>query len=73
MSNAAATTGQKYAYFVWGIEDTTHSIVGTEFDYHRDVRNEPLEHYLARQLKSDLDIKFYEVIFHGKRIVVKGL
>ena len=70
MSNVAATAGQNQAYFVWGIEDTTHSVVGTDFDYHRDVRNEPLEHYLARQLKPDLDIKFHEVIFHSKRIVV---
>ena len=70
MSNVAATAGQSQAYFVWGIEDKTHNVVGTDFDYHRDVRNEPLEHYLARQLKPDLDIKFHEVIFHSKRIVV---
>lgn len=70
MSNVAAAAGQNQAYFVWGIEDTTHSVVGTDFDYHRDVKNEPLEHYFARQLKPDLDIKFHEIIFHGKRIVV---
>ena len=70
MSNVAATAGQNQAYFVWGIEDKIHNVVGTDFDYHRDVKNEPLEHYLARQLKPDLDIKFHEVIFHGKRIIV---
>ena len=36
MSNVAATAGQKQAYFVWGIEDKTHNVVGTDFDYHRD-------------------------------------
>ena len=70
MSNAAALVGQEYAYFVWGVEDKTHKIVGTSFDYHRDVRNEPLEHYLARQLKPDLDFRFMETTFHGKRVVI---
>lgn len=34
------------------------------------AENEPLEHYLARQIKPDINIKFHEVIFHGRRIVV---
>lgn len=70
MSNAAAMAGQKYAYFIWGIENETHRVTGTDFDYHRDVKNEPLEHYLARQMKPDLDFRFREIVFRGERIVV---
>ena len=45
-------------------------MTGTDFDYHRDVKNEPLEHYLARQTKPDLGFRFREISFHGERIVV---
>lgn len=69
MSNAAAMAGQDYAYFIWGIENSSHTIVGTSFDFHRNVKNEPLEHYLARQLKPDLCFQFQEITFHGKRVV----
>ena len=41
MSNAAAMAGEEYAYFVWGIENNTHNIKGTVFDFHQDVKNEP--------------------------------
>ena len=38
MSNAAALAGQEYAFFVWGIEDVSHQVVGTTFDYRRNVK-----------------------------------
>lgn len=69
MSNAAAMAGQDFAFFVWGIEDGSHQVVGTDFDFHRDVKNEPLEHYLARQMKPDLAFEFKETMFHGERVV----
>lgn len=70
MSNVAAMVEQAYAYFVWGIDNDTHKVVGTSFDYHCDVKNEPLEHYLARQLKPDLMFEFQDTVFHGERVVV---
>ncbi len=70
MSNVAAMVGQEYAYLIWGVENELHKVVGTTFDFHRNVKNEPLEHYLARQVKPDLDFKFHETLFRGKRVVV---
>ena len=32
LSNAAAFHYKKYAYFIWGVNDTTHEIVGTTFN-----------------------------------------
>jgi predicted HTH transcriptional regulator len=37
LSNAAAMAGRKSAYFVWGIRDTDHEIVGTGFLWQRNV------------------------------------
>ena len=73
MSNAAAMAGQEKAYFIWGIENESHEVVGTDFNYHRDVKNEPLEHYLARQIRPDLSFEFCETIFREKRVVVLSI
>ena len=70
MSNAAALEGEEYAYFVWGVNDKTHEITGTQFDFYRDVKNEPLEHYLARQVTPDNAFSFHEIELDGKRVVV---
>ena len=50
LSNAAALEGREAGYLVWGVDNDTHEIIGTTFDYTVDVKNEPLEHYLARQV-----------------------
>lgn len=70
LSNAAALLGEKYGYLVWGINDKTHEIVGTNFDYTVDVKNEPLQHYLARQLFPDNYFCFNETYIEGKRLVI---
>ncbi len=49
MSNAAAFRGEESTYFIWGIKEGTKEIVGTDFQYDVDVKNEPLKHYLARE------------------------
>ena len=70
MSNVAAILGEENAYFVWGIENNTHRVVGTDFDIHQDVKNEPLQHYLARLVRPDIGFYFDEIVYRGKRLVV---
>ena len=36
LSNAAAYHSEEKAYFIWGINDETHEIVGTTFNQYRD-------------------------------------
>ena len=31
LSNAAALSGHPFGYIVWGIDDQTHDVVGTDF------------------------------------------
>ena len=54
ISNSAACAGKKEGYFVWGVSDETHEIEETNFDPDCDVKNEPLKHFLARQLAPDI-------------------
>lgn len=70
LSNAAALAGREHSYMIWGIEDKTHKVVGTNFDYRRNVNSEPLTHFLARQTKPDIALRFQETIFQGKRLVI---
>ena len=69
-SNSAAYEGRKQGYFIWGVNDKTHEIVGTDFNCNQDVKNEPLKHYLARQLTPDVNFKFEEEMINGKRLVM---
>ena len=56
LSNAAALHGEENAYFIWGIQDQTHDIVGTKVDYQKDFKKEPFQHYLARMVSPDMDL-----------------
>ena len=70
MSNSAAIVGRDTAYLVWGVNNDTHELTDTTFDYHVDVKNEPLEHYLARQIMPDINFEFQEFKINKKRVVV---
>ncbi len=70
LANSAAYCGRSSAYLVWGVEDGTHALVGTAFNYDQNVKNEPLQHFLARQLEPYVNFAFHEALIQGKRIVV---
>ena len=70
LSNSAAYVGRKKAYFIWGISNKTHAIEGTVFDPDCEVKNEPLKHFLSRQLSPDINYDFEETEIEGKRVVV---
>ena len=70
LSNAAAFHYKKYAYFVWGVDNDTHEIVGTDFNQYCDHNNEPFQNYLARNLSPSIIFAFEETVIDGKRVVV---
>lgn len=70
ISNAAALKGVPAGYLVWGVSDDTHEVVGTDFDWHRNVKGEPLEHYLARQTSPSLAFGFEQEDVGEHRIVM---
>ena len=70
LSNAAAMSGEPFGYVIWGIDDKTHKLIGTKFDFQKDVNNEPLQHYLSRQICPSIYFRFDEENVDGKRIVL---
>ena len=73
LSNSAFLCKKRTAYFVWGVNDKTHEIEGTTFDYDLDVNNEPLKHFLSRQLSPDVNFEFSEIHIEGRRLVVLSI
>lgn len=60
LSNSATLEDQDKAYLVWGVEDNTHDIVGTNFRPATSKKgNENLEAWLVRCLAPRLDIRFH--------------
>ena len=54
LSNSAAMLGRKYGYLIWGVNDKTHEVIGTNIDYNKSINNEPIKHYLARKLNPSI-------------------
>lgn len=71
LSNGAAYMGQSKGYLAFGIEDTTHKIVGTNYDPGSEkIGNQEIENWIATQLKPRIDFVIHELIIHDKRIIL---
>lgn len=71
LSNSAAINEKETAYILWGIDDDSHEIEGTDFGpKEKKVGNEELENWLMRLLKPRVDFKFTEVITDKGKVVV---
>lgn len=71
LSNSAALLGKPKAYLIWGINDKTYEIEGTEFEYRKAKKgNEELESWLAHMLSPRINFAFYEVIINEVKVVI---
>ena len=71
LSNSAVLAGKSKGYLVWGIENTTHGIIGTKVDLkHQKKGNEELESWLLKLLSPKIDFHFYETQIDNKRVVI---
>ncbi len=70
LSNAAVMVGEPYGYLIWGVNDETHELTNTTFNYNKDYNHEPAQHFLARKTNPSIFFQFEEDIIYGKRVVV---
>jgi len=71
LANSAALEEKAFAYVLWGIENETRKILGTEFDPTTAKRgNEELESWLLRLLSPRIDFRFFEVTLPEGRVVL---
>ena len=71
LANCACAANQPNGYLVWGIEDTTHKIVGTTINPDTTkVGNQSLRLWLHTLLRPEISFEFYPCIIEGMRVVV---
>ena len=69
LSNGACLHKQQFGYLVFGVENNTHTIVGTSFKPSTHKKgNEEFENLLLQRLNPRIDVCIYEFIFEGKVI-----
>lgn len=71
LANSAALVGKAFAYLLWGVSDSEHTIVGTRFNPgSAKVGNEELESWLLRLLEPKIHFRFYQARIEEKQVVV---
>lgn len=71
LSNSAALDEEPFGYLLWGVEDGTKRIVGTDFDPATAKRgNQSLEFWLSRHTDPTPHFEFIEVERDEKRLVL---
>lgn len=71
LSNSAALVGKNTAYLIWGIDDQTHDIKGTHFDYRtKKIGNEELENWLLHSISPKIHFKFHSIRIDDHSIVI---
>jgi ATP-dependent DNA helicase RecG len=71
LANGAALHGKLFAYLVWGIEDGSHKVLGTQFKPRKSkIGNEELEIWLLHLLNPRIHFTIHEFLHEGLPIVL---
>ncbi len=71
LANSAAYCDRDKAYMIWGIDDITHEIVGTEYNRFSKLKgNQEIENWLRSLLSSNCEFEFHDVNMNNKMVVV---
>ncbi len=71
LANSAALYEKSCAYMLWGIDDTTHDIVGTKCNLQSlKVGNQEIEGWLRLLLSNNADFSFHSVLVENKTVGV---
>lgn len=71
LANSAALHDKNCAYILWGINDGSREIIGTNFRPRQTkVGNEELENWLLRLLDPRIDVRIHEGLISGQMVVL---
>jgi len=71
LANSAAICEKSCAYMLWGIDDTTHEIVGTDYNLQTLKKgNQELENWLRSLLSRNADFEFHTVRMNDNNVGV---
>ena len=71
LSNGACLSNQEFGYLFFGVNDETHEVKHTKFDYaHAKVGNQDLELYLRQMVSPKINFKIEEFMYEDRERVV---
>ena len=71
LANSAAYRGKDKAYMVWGINNDTHEIVGTNYNrFSKLEHNQEIESWLKNNVSKNADFDFFDTEIDGKKLVI---
>ena len=71
LANSAALHEKRCAYMLWGIDDKTHEIVGTDHNLQSLKKGQQeLENWLRSMLSKNADFEYHSVMLQGKTVGV---
>ncbi len=71
LANGATLHDKQFAYMIWGVDDETHEILGTNKNLHNiKVGGEELESWLRRMLSNNANFEFHSVNMNNIQVSV---
>ncbi len=71
LANGAALEDKNAAYFLWGIDDSTHEIIGTDYNLQNLKKGaQELENWLRGLLSQNADFEYHLVSVNGNNVGV---
>lgn len=71
LANSATYYEKNCSYMVWGVDDTTHEILGTEFDLQSEKRgSQELENWLRSLLSQNADFEYHKGQVNDKSVAI---
>lgn len=71
LSNGACLSNELFGYLVWGVQDKTHKIIGTNFSFSTAKQgSQDLELWLRNLLFPRINFEVFEFDYNGKDIVL---
>jgi predicted HTH transcriptional regulator len=69
LANSATLADRSYAYMIWGIDDITHNIIGTDVRLKsKKIGNEELENWLRHLLSKNVHFEFHNIDIEGMNV-----
>lgn len=76
LANSAAYAEKACAYMIWGVDDKTHQIVGTDYNqYTLKVGNQEIESWLRNLVSKNAEFEFHSIVIkdnemNDKQVIV---
>jgi len=71
LANSSALEGKSQAFLLWGVSDSNHEIIGTNFNPSKTkIGNEELENWLLLRLSPKIGFRFHQIVINELPVIL---